>query len=61
MKYIAQIIMPSGRLSERFSTIGQAEDWLNSENNNHQYTTIIGELDDNDMIVDWFFYTVAAK
>ena len=61
MKYIATIIMPSGRISNTFSTVRQAEQWLDSQNNNREYTTIIGEIDNNNMVVDWFFYTEAAK
>lgn len=61
MKYIAIVVMPSSRLSDRFPTIVQAEQWLDTQNNNYEFTTIIGELDDNDMIVDWFFYTEATR
>ena len=61
MRYVAVVIMPQGRLLDKFPTVGQAEQWLDSQNNNHEYTTVIGELDDNDMIVDWFFYTEAAN
>lgn len=61
MKYIATIIMPSGRISNTFSTVRQAKQWLDSQNNNREYTTIIGEIDNNNMVVDWFFYTEAAK
>lgn len=61
MKYIAILIMPSGRISDRFPTITQAEQWLDSQNNNHEYTTIIGEVDANNMIVDSFIYTVASS
>ncbi len=61
MKYIAILIMPSGRISDRFPTIAQAEQWLDSQNNNHECTTVIGEVDENDRIVDSFIYTVAAS
>ena len=61
MKYIAILIMPSGRISDRFPTIAQAEQWLDSQNNNHEYTAIIGEVDANNMIVDSFIYTVASS
>lgn len=61
MEYIAVVIMPSGRLSERFPTVVQAEQWLDSQNNNQQYTTVIGEVDETDHVVDSFLYTVAAN
>ena len=61
MKYIATIIMPSGRISNTFSTVCQAKQWLDSQNNNREYTTIVGEIDNDNMVVDWFFYTEAAK
>lgn len=61
MKYIAILIMPSGRISAKFPTIAQAEQWLDSQNNNYEYTSIIGEVDDNDKIVDSFIYTVATS
>ena len=61
MDYIAVVIMPSGRLTERFPTIMQAAQWLDENNNNHEYTTVIGKADENDHVVDSFLYTVAAK
>lgn len=61
MRYVATVIMPAGRISDTFPTVGQAEQWLDSQNNNYEYTTVIGEIDDNNMVVDWFFYTEAAR
>ena len=61
MKYIAMVIMPSGRSSDRFETVSEAKQWLDTQNVNHQYTTIIGEVNDQDMVVDWFFYTVVER
>ena len=59
--YIAIVIMPTHRLQKRFPTMSQAEQWLDANNNNHQYSTIIGIADETDHMVDSFFYTVAAK
>ena len=61
MRYVATVIMPTGRISDTFPTVGQAEQWLDSQNDNYEYTTVIGEIDDNNMVVDWFFYTEAAR
>lgn len=61
MRYMATILLPHGRLSEVFLTVGDAEQWLDSQNNNAEYTTIIDELDENGNVVDGFFYTRAVK
>ena len=61
MKYMATILFPHGRLSDVFPTVGDAEQWLDSQNNNAEYTTIIDELDENGKVVDGFFYTRAAE
>lgn len=61
MKYVATIITPTGRLSDSFPTVVQAEQWLDLQNKNQAYTTIVNEVDDNNMIVDWFYYTEAAR
>lgn len=61
MNYVAIVIMPSGRLRKTFPTLSQAEQWLDANNNNCEYSTIIGEVDKDGYIKDSFFYTVAAK
>lgn len=61
MKYKATIIYPMYRISEVFPTVSKAEQWLDSQNNNIEYTTTIAELNDNGEIVDWFYYTEAKR
>lgn len=61
MKYIATVIMPQERISETCDTVNEAKKWLDENNNNHEFTTTIGEIDDNNMVVDWFFYTVVER
>ena len=61
MRYMATILFPHGRMSNVFLTVGDAEQWLDSQNNNAEYTTIIDELDENGKVVDGFFYTRAAE
>ena len=60
MTYKAIIMLPNGNLSKEFSTVMQAEQWLDSVNNNFEHTTIVQEVNNN-MVVDWFYYTEAAK
>lgn len=60
MAYKATIVFPAYKVSKECQTIAQAEQWLDSANNNHEHTTIIQEVV-NDEVVDWFYYTEAAK
>lgn len=55
--YRGKIVYPHMTLSEIFPTVGTAEQWLDSQNNNAEYTTIIEELDANGNVSDWFYYT----
>ena len=57
MRYLATIKLGEDSSSKTFDTIKQAKDWLDSQNNNLEHTTIISELDKNWHIVDWFYYT----
>lgn len=57
MRYKAKIIFHNTVLTRTFESIGAAESWLDSENNNLENTTIIEELDTNGKTVDWFYYT----
>lgn len=43
--------------SKSFDSIKEAKDWLDSKNNNLEYTTKISEVDDGWRVVDWFYYT----
>lgn len=55
--YKAIIILNNAPWSSVFPTIHDAEHWLDSQNNNNEHTTIIQELDQNNNVVDWFYYT----
>lgn len=57
MKFLATIKFGEDSSSQTFNTIGEAKDWLDSQNNNLEHTTIISELDNNWNVVDWFYYT----
>ena len=57
MRYLATIKLGTDSSSKTFSTIKEAKDWLDSQNNNLEHTTIISELDDRWRITDWFYYT----
>jgi len=57
MKYLAKIINGVESYSRTFSTQGEAERWLDENNNNLELTTIIDEYDDNWQKIDGFFYT----
>ena len=61
MKYLATIFEPAGQLSEFFNTIQEAAEWLDSRNNNLEYTTMIDTVDDAGRKIDGFFYTKEAK
>lgn len=50
-----------GSYSKEFTTIQQAAEWLDSENNNGEYTTMIETFDEKGRKEDGFFYTISAK
>ncbi len=50
-----------GNYSKEFATIQQAAEWLDSENNNGEYTTMIETFDEKGRKEDGFFYTTSAK
>lgn len=58
MKYIATIFLPTGSRSQEFSSITLAAEWLDSENNNLENTTMIETYDENGRKKDGYFYTV---
>jgi len=51
-KYKAVIHLGSNKISKLFSTVGEAEQWINTENNNFEYTSYIQELNENNEIVN---------
>lgn len=61
MRYLATIKLGTDSSSQTFNVIGDAKDWLDSQNNNLEHTTIISELDDKWNVVDWFYYTEGAE
>ena len=57
MKYLATVITGVETYSKSFNTVGEAERWLDQNNNNGELTTIIDEYNDKWEKVDGFFYT----
>lgn len=55
--YKAVILMNENSISRIFSTVADAERWLDSENNNLERTSYIQELDQDYKVKDWFYYT----
>ena len=61
MIYKATIVNGRERLSREFSTLFEAAQWLDSQNNNMDATTIIETFDDTGNKNDGFFYTEKVK
>ena len=61
MIYKATIVRPSESYSMVFSTMAAAEQWLDSENNNAQYSTMIEMYNEAGRKIDGFFYTEKKK
>lgn len=61
MKYRATIFNNGIRTSKEFSTMIEAAQWLDSENNNLEATTMIEILDKTGNKKDGFFYTEKIK
>ena len=61
MIYRATVLTDNGGYLEHFDTLAAAEQWLDSQNNNYELTTMIETFDDNMNKVDGFFYTEKAK
>lgn len=61
MKYLATIKKYYDSTSMMFTSIAKAEQWLDENNNNLEYTAIIEEFDDNWQKVGGFVYTEAKK
>lgn len=57
MKYRATIIIGGNRITKEFPTMFEAAQWLDSENNNLDATTIIETFDEAGKKTDGFFYT----
>lgn len=61
MKYKATIFSNGIRTSKEFSTMIEAAQWLDSENNNLDATTMIETFDEAGNKKDGFFYTEKIK
>lgn len=61
MRYKAVILLGSNKLTNMFNTVGSAEQWIDSNNNNHDYTSYIQEIDNLGNVVDWFYYTEVRR
>lgn len=57
MNYKATIIINGISRSKDFPTMAEAAQWLDSENNNLDATTIIETFNDAGVKTDGFFYT----
>lgn len=57
MHYLATIINKYDRTTMMFKSISKAEEWLDSNNNNLEHTTLIEEYDDNWNKIGGFVYT----
>lgn len=57
MKYLATVMTGIDSYSQSFNTIPEAERWLDMNNHNGEFTTIIDEYDDNWNKKGGFFYT----
>lgn len=61
MKYIATIKYGIDSYSKSFDEKKDAEQWLDSQNNNAEYATYIQEVDKNWKVVNTYCHTEAAK
>ena len=61
MKYLATFDPTGLKISNVFNTLFEAEEWLDSMNNNLEYTTMIDIIDEDGHKKDGFFYTMAAR
>ena len=61
MRYKAVIVFASHKLTNVFNTVGAAEQWIDNNNNNHDYTSYIQEIDNSGNVVDWFYYTEVRR
>ena len=61
MKYLATIKQHYDTSSKSFKSKKEAEDWLNSQNNNYEYTTVITVYNDKWEEVDSYIYTMGEK
>ena len=60
MKFLATFDPHGLDLQERFDTEEEAQEWLDSYNNNADYMTVIDFLDENGKVTDGYIYTEGA-
>lgn len=60
MKFIAKFDPRGMDLWEDFNTEKEAQDWLDSRNNNEDYMTVIELVDDDGKFLDGYIYTEGA-
>jgi hypothetical protein len=58
MRYKATIILDAAAVTKSFLSMEEAENWIDSENNNEQYTSYIQTVDQSGNVLDWFYYTL---
>jgi len=58
MKYLATIKLAYDTSSQTFDTQKEAEQWLDSQNNNNQHTAIVTIYDNSEgwIMKDWYVY-----
>lgn len=61
MIYKATIIINGSKFSKEFNTLSEAAQWLDSENNNLEATTLIETYDEAGRKKDGFFYSEKRK
>lgn len=43
--------------SPDYKTIKEVQNWIDAQNNNHEYKSIVEEVDKDGNMVDWYYYT----
>ena len=61
MIYKATIIINGSKFAKEFNTLSEAAQWLDSENNNLEATTLIETYDEAGRKKDGFFYSEKRK
>lgn len=55
--YRAVLLTGGDSISKIFYSTVDAENWLDSQNNNMEHTSYVQELDPNYRVLDWYYYT----
>ena len=59
--YKATIFFNPGKLSKEVNSISAAASWIDCNNRNYEYTSIIQEMDDKNNVLDWYYYTEGVR